>query len=165
MSTDNPFGDAPNPFQDNPYESPNDPTKPGGFDPGQVKGKVAAPAIAMMVAAVLGLAVTIFNVIFALTVTPEVDPNAPPILQNMQQNSAGPVAAAVQAGFLVVNVVILIGAIFMLRFKTWGLALAASILSMVNIGGGCCILGLPFGIWSLVILLQEDVKKAFQMLA
>jgi hypothetical protein len=32
---------------------------------------------------------------------------------------------------------------------------------MINIGTCCCIIGLPAGIWSLVILLQPDVSKAF----
>jgi hypothetical protein len=71
-------------------------------------------------------------------------------------------AAIVQAGFLVLNLVILFGGIQMLRLKTWGMALAASILSIVDFGSCCCIAGIPLGIWALVILLMPDVKQAFE---
>ena len=80
----------------------------------------------------------------------------------MQKNQVGPVAAAIQAAFVLLNIVILIGAIQMVRFKMWGYSLTASILAMINIGTCCCILGLPVGIWSLIVLFQPQVKNAFE---
>ena len=44
--------------------------------------------------------------------------------------------------------------------QSYGLALAACILAIVPIHC-CCILGVPFGIWGLVVLVREDVKAAF----
>jgi hypothetical protein len=40
------------------------------------------------------------------------------------------------------------------------LALAACIVAMVPCSCGC-FLGLPIGVWGLVLLMQDDVKKAF----
>jgi len=45
----------------------------------------------------------------------------------------------------------------------WPLAMTASILSMLNFGNCCCLLGIPVGIWALVILLMPDVKEAFRL--
>lgn len=124
---------------------------------------VIAPAIALIVVATLGLLASGFNIFAALMLdAPPVDPNAPPFIQQMQENQTGPVAAAIHSAFLILNIVILIGAIQMVRFKMWGYSLTASILAMINIGTCCCILGLPVGIWSIIVLLQPQVKNEFK---
>ena len=121
-----------------------------------------APAIALIVVATLGLGVSLFNIFAALTwEAPPINPNDPPFVQQMEANQVGPVAAGIQTCFALLNIVILIGAIQMLRFKMWGFSLTASILAIVNIGTCCCVLGLPVGIWSIVVLSQPHVKKAF----
>ena len=48
-----------------------------------------------------------------------------------------------------------------LLFAVGALGIAASIVAMINFGNCCCLLGIPIGIWSLVILMQPDVKAAF----
>jgi hypothetical protein len=57
--------------------------------------------------------------------------------------------------------IVLMGAIQMYRMQTWGLALAGSIMALFPCSI-CCILALPFGIWSLVVLCNADVKEAFR---
>ena len=56
--------------------------------------------------------------------------------------------------------VILLGGINMKNLADYRMALAASIVSMLpcNI---CCFFGLPVGIWSLIILLQPNVRNNF----
>jgi hypothetical protein len=49
------------------------------------------------------------------------------------------------------------------RISMWGIGLAASIAAMVNFGTCCCVLGIPIGIWSVVILSQEDVRYLFKV--
>jgi hypothetical protein len=120
-----------------------------------------APAIALIVIAVLGLLLSFYNVFNALTAEAVVDPTAPPFLQEMAKNSVGTVPAVVQFCFVIVNVVIIVGGYLMSRVQSWGMALTATILAMINFGSCCCVLGIPIGIWSLVILLQSDVKAAF----
>jgi hypothetical protein len=163
-----PFGDpgSSNPFSgSNPYQSPSySPSQfgsPPPVDPREtVRGRVMAPAIVLVVISALGLATSIFNVVFAFG-EPQIDPNDPPFVRQMKESSTGPVALTAQSAFVVVNLLIIGGAVQMMRFKTWGFALAASIIAMLNFGTFCCVLGLPVGIWSLVILLQPDVKQAF----
>ena len=50
----------------------------------------------------------------------------------------------------------------MKKQEHWELCLAASIVGMVPCVSPCCFLGLPMGIWSLVVLLKPEVKTAFR---
>ena len=43
-----------------------------------------------------------------------------------------------------------------------GLALTGCILACIPCCSPGCVLGIPFGIWGLIVLNQEDVKRAFQ---
>jgi len=55
----------------------------------------------------------------------------------------------------------LAGGIQMIRFKVWGLGLAACILSMLPCN--CfCVLGLPLGIWGTIMLSLSSVRSAFR---
>jgi len=150
---------SPNP---NPYSSPGyygELPQPG-LRP-RVEGIVRAPAIVLLVVSMLGLAASTFNVIFAFQ-DPMIDPNAPPVVQELQKGAVGPQAAIVQGLFVLLNLFIIAGCVQMMRLQTWGLALAACIAAMVNVGTFCCVLGLPIGIWGIVILVREDVKMAFR---
>ncbi|HEY4258977.1 MAG TPA: hypothetical protein VGM98_02405 [Schlesneria sp.] len=127
-----------------------------------VTGMVMPPAVCLLVVAALGLMASIFNVVMAIVMeAPAVDPNAPPFVQGFQQGGYSVFAAIVHSGFFLLNLLIIFGGIQMLRLKNRTLGIAASVLAMMNFGTCCCLLGLPVGIWSLVILLREDVSKAF----
>ncbi len=56
---------------------------------------------------------------------------------------------------------ILYGTTQMKQLKSYHLSVAISILAMLPCSG-CCIIGLPVGIWSLVVLLKPDIRAAFQ---
>jgi len=169
MSSDfPPFGSQPpnNPFgssSPNPYASPNLlETKP---DPQRASpAKIIAPGIALVVVGFVGFCLSTFNVVFANVAQGiGVDPQAPEFLQEMQKGAVGIVPTIVQSIFIVVNLFIVLGGVQMIRIATWPLAIAASIVAMINFGSCCCLPGIPVGIWSLVILLQEDVRLLFKL--
>ncbi|MBN2371271.1 MAG: hypothetical protein JXO72_12375 [Vicinamibacteria bacterium] len=56
---------------------------------------------------------------------------------------------------------IIYGAMKMKDLSNYGLALASTILVMIPCLSPCCFLGIPIGIWALVVLLGQDVKSAF----
>ena len=61
------------------------------------------------------------------------------------------------------TIFILIGALKMKRLESYGLAMASAILAMIPCTfGPCCVLGLPFGIWALVVLSDVHVRAAFR---
>jgi len=68
-------------------------------------------------------------------------------------------------GFSIVDIfiaaLIIYAALKMKDLKHWGLAVAASILAMIPCISPCCIIGLPIGIWCLVVLMKPEVKEAF----
>jgi hypothetical protein len=63
---------------------------------------------------------------------------------------------------LVMSTIVLIGAIQMLRMRTFGVAVAGAIVAMLNLASYCCLLGLPFGIWALVVLFRPEVRGNFE---
>ena len=73
------------------------------------------------------------------------------------------VVITVIAGLLVMGVyaIVLLGAIKMKRLESYALAVTASILAMMPCSG-CCIIGLPLGIWALVVLCDHNVRSAFR---
>jgi hypothetical protein len=81
--------------------------------------------------------------------------------QIMNWISGGLGVASAAIGLLIAGLIIY-ASMEMKKLKQWGLAVAASILAMVPCISPCCIIGLPIGIWSLVILMRDDVKAAFQ---
>ena len=160
----NPFGDqnqyGQNPYGQNPYSSPGFAGPPGGG--GQPLGaKLMAPAIGLLITGLLGIGFTIASIFLAFGPPPPIDPNAPPFLQEFQKGANGPQAVAIQSIFIFVNIFILFGAAQMMRQKMRGVGIAAAVVAMLNFGNCCCLLGIPIGVWSLIILMQADVKAAF----
>jgi hypothetical protein len=55
---------------------------------------------------------------------------------------------------------VLWGAMQMKQLRKWNISMGASIAAMLPCSC-CCIIGLPIGIWSLIVLLKPEVKSAF----
>ena len=63
---------------------------------------------------------------------------------------------------LLLEGLILYAALQMKKQETSGLAMGRSILAMVPCLNQCCFVGLPVGIWCLVVLNKDHVKMAFK---
>ena len=61
---------------------------------------------------------------------------------------------------IIMCIVTLLGAVKMKNLQSYGLAMTACILAMLPCHS-CCLLGIPFGIWGLVMLSKPEVKDAF----
>ncbi|MFN8525904.1 MAG: hypothetical protein U0821_22620 [Chloroflexota bacterium] len=48
----------------------------------------------------------------------------------------------------------------MRQLQSYGLCMAGAIVGMLPCSG-CCLVGLPVGIWALVVLMNDEVKRAF----
>lgn len=132
---------------------------------------VAGPAIALMITGGLGIAVSVLDVILRLL-------GVGLMMANAGRPGRQPADPAFQAGFqtgqavgnalgivfdlvgICWGVLLLLGALRMHTLQTYGFAMTACILAMVP-ANCCCILGLPFGIWGLVVLSRPEVKDAF----
>jgi len=58
--------------------------------------------------------------------------------------------------------IIIYGGVQMLSARKYSLALMAAILALMPFSSLCCLLGVPIGIWAIVVLRSPEVKAAFQ---
>ena len=63
---------------------------------------------------------------------------------------------------LLLAILVIVGGMKMKNLDNYGLAMTAAILGMIPCISPCCLLGLPFGIWALVVLGRPEVKAAFR---
>jgi hypothetical protein len=70
------------------------------------------------------------------------------------------VYCALGAGCLLAALILAAGGIAMIARKFYVLAMLAAITAFVS-PGGCCLLGLVGGIWSVIVLINPDVKRSF----
>ena len=128
-----------------------------------VRDAVAGPAIALMVVAIIGLVGGPLSfVFFALGGSGAFAGDRVRGQQEAMSDAAVGVLGMVAASTAIaVSIVMLMGALRMQKLQSYGLALTGSILAMIPLLSPCCLLGLPFGIWSLTVLNRDDVKRAF----
>jgi len=132
--------------------------------------KVAGPAIALMVVGALTLLMALYYIVTgamggAAAVAPPPEVQADPQMGQMfeiVQNISGPVGIGLGVLWLAIGALIIFGAMKMKGLQSYGLAMAASVLAMIPCVSPCCLAGLPIGIWSLVVLMNADVKAAFR---
>ncbi len=123
--------------------------------------QVNGPAIGLIVVAVLGavaqIASLIFNVAGASFVARHQMANQP-AWANMFSGTVGVVSGLIA---LLLSGLIFFGATRMKKLENYGLAMAVSIIAMIPCFSPCCLIGLPIGIWAVVVLSKPEVKSAF----
>lgn len=126
----------------------------------QMKG----PAVGLIVTAILGFAMNVFGIVWNLFVTRMDFATAGqnPEFQRMIGRFSGTLGVVSGIVALAVAVLILYGALKMRKLESYGWAMTASILAVVPCVSPCCLVGLPIGIWALVVLAKPEVKSAFQ---
>jgi hypothetical protein len=140
---------------------------PAGADPrdhARAQQMIAGPAIALMVTAGLGIAIGLLGLVQILSGmggTPDLPGLDPEVVRMIRLFTHGPIAVASNAIGIGVSVFILLGAIRMQQLTSHGFAMAAAIIAMIPCLSPCCLLGLPFGIWALVVLSKPEVKSQF----
>lgn len=148
----------PNP---NPYGAPQAPSpKPTFNDP---RGMISGPAIGLMVVSIIWIALMVLSIaayvlIFALGMASELtDPNL---------GMGGEINIIINVIWafisLSMSLVVLYGAIQMKKLNSFGISMAAAIIALIPCLSPCYLLGIPFGIWALVVMNKPEVKQAFK---
>jgi len=129
---------------------------------------IKIPAIALIVIASLGILYYIFNTVVVLMGgngpaphPANMSPQMQQFMESFEKGQHGPMAVAVSLLIMAINGFVLFGSIKMLKLQNYGVAVAAAVLAMLPCIGCCCIFGLPFGIWALVVLNKPEVKSQF----
>jgi len=140
-------------MSDNPFQSPKDyPGQQGGEPPqypSNPLGQLKAPAIILIILAVI----SILNILSGIV-----------IRYSMGELRAGNeliFSMVVAFGLSAVQLAILMGAVNMLKGNGYSSARMSGILSCIPVCTPCFLLGIPFGIWALVVLGKQEVKDAF----
>lgn len=135
---------------------------PAGFSslpPANPRDQVNLPAIFLIIVGAIGAAWKILVILLnALGVGLNAAGGGNNAMAGMMQGTIGIVFGVI--GIIVAGVIIF-GGIKMKKLQSYGLALTAAIIAMIPCISPCCILGLPFGIWALIVLMKPEVKAAF----
>jgi hypothetical protein len=149
-----------------PIGAPAAPGAAGGTDSGaraRAMEMVSGPAIGLIVTAILGLSASVIGivwVVFGMGFAPPLHGMTPEAARVFRL-IMGPVGIAARGIGIVVCLLILFGALRMQKLTNYGLALTAAIVAMVPCISPCCLIGLPIGIWALVVLGKPEVKSQF----
>jgi hypothetical protein len=157
------FADA---FGTVPPATPQYSPSPGplGSDP---SAEVRGPAIGILVTGILGALMSLLGLVMNLAgmnKNQEVPPGFPAEYRQMFESymqfvqQYGSISNVV---VLALSVVTILAGVRMMQLRSYGLVMAGVILSMIPCCSGCCCLGIPFGIWALVVLNRPSVKASF----
>ncbi len=170
----------------NPYSTPTGMFNSDGGNTEYARSKVAAPAIALLVEGIIFVLLAIWGVVMAALsmagLNPLVNSQREQFEQMQQQNGAAPAGASefletmmkmsetMQGPLgLVLNLipltiafVVIFGALRMKNLRSYSLALASAILGMIPCFSPCCLVGLPIGVWAIVVLMDPTVKQSFR---
>ncbi|HVS03200.1 MAG TPA: hypothetical protein VMT16_10565 [Thermoanaerobaculia bacterium] len=138
---------------------PPPPSAPIGDPAAQVNG----PAIGLIVTAVVGILFAIIGLImnlFGLGTAGLGGFGGEDYGQYMNYMSGGLGVMSSLIGLVIGGFLIWVG-MQMRMLRQWTAALIGSILAMIPCISPCCLIGLPIGIWSLIVLNKPEVKAAF----
>lgn len=143
----NPFreGEIPNPYAPPSMDSASLPT-----------GMLAVPAGFLAVLSTLQGLILTLSLPSQIARLREIDLSTP----GGQGELTGGITVLV--GWFLAELSILLGSINMMRRRSYGSAMAAAIVSVVPICSPCLVLGIPFGIWAIMVLRKPHVKATFQ---
>jgi hypothetical protein len=140
--------------------------------------KVKPPAICLLVVGIISVVMILVSVVSYFTYLPKqfadqraqmeaTNSNNPQQKQAMIDFMDGYekfvyAVTPVQWGLIAItSLLVIVGSLKMMSLSSAGWGKAASIIAMLPIVSGCCLLGLPFGIWALTVLANPEVKRGF----
>ncbi|HXB59191.1 MAG TPA: DUF4339 domain-containing protein [Candidatus Acidoferrales bacterium] len=140
-----------------------------------VAQKVKVPAIGLIISASISIVMSLWGLIRLGSVREQLqqmdaqlqqlnNPQLQQFIDTVAHFFSGPFGIINQIFQLIISILILTGAIKMLNLRSYQFAFAAAILSVLPCITPCCgwLLGLIFGIWSMVVLGKADVKSRFE---
>jgi hypothetical protein len=122
--------------------------------------RLAGPAIALMVVASLHLVLACIGLPFSIYEMTQAGGPRPGPFGDAGGNPVANIIGGVIA--MAIQAFILFGAFQMKSASNYGVSMAVAILSLIPCCSSCLILGIPFGIWALIVLMDPEVKSAFR---
>ena len=123
----------------------------------EARDLVKTPALGLKITAGVGIFFALVGIAFNILGVSMGDSSGSP-LGAMGEGIIGILLNVVGIG---VGIFLWIAGGKMARLESYNMALAAAIVSIIPCLSPCCILGLVFGIWAVVVLAKPEVKEAF----
>ncbi|HEY7329172.1 MAG TPA: hypothetical protein VH592_16130 [Gemmataceae bacterium] len=163
-------------YSSEPPDEYGGPRMPPPGDRERIKGRVQAPAICLIVVGILNLFWALYMLVngIAWTVAPdwiiESEKKLSPAFQNPnatreEQQMQGIIISYPTAVLaFVASVLPIVGGARMLSLKSYTLSVSGAISAMIPCLScmACCGVGEGIGIWALIVLMNPDIKSAFQ---
>jgi len=132
---------------------------------------VNGPGIAMLIVGIIYALVAILGVLGNLlgwgintfNWGPKGAGDLPPEVARMMQSMGGAVGVIIAIVQLALSGFVILGSVKLRKLESYGVVMVATIISMLPCftPSCCCVIGLPLGIWTLVVLSKPEVKSAF----
>lgn len=123
--------------------------------------QVSGPSVGLLVTGILGAIFSLTGLILSTVETGIESIMADKFSEEYAELAEGAAGIALCFVGLLVSAFIIYASLKIKELNQWGLCVAASIIAMIPCISPCCIVGLPIGIWCLVILTKPEVKAAF----
>ena len=156
---------SPPPPPRSPFQAPSNEQESMQFPDPMAEDKVSGPAIGLIVTGVIGCLYAIVNLVMSGSETQ---------LQMMEEMYGDMEGIDTMMGIMqsvgivmpligiAVSFLIIFGALKMKKLESYGLSMAAAIVAMIPCLSPCCVLGLPIGIWALVVIMKPEIKECFK---
>ncbi|MEE9392669.1 MAG: hypothetical protein V3W41_09210 [Planctomycetota bacterium] len=154
-----------------------------GVDRQAAMSRLKGPAIGLLVVGALGALLSVGSILgiggasttaimkpFADMIENQADEAATPeeaeqLREQAEQmrNPVGSTGSSIFSGLLSLAIcgLVIFGAMKMMKAESFGLSMAGAILAMIPCLSPCCCLGIPLGIWALMVMNKAEVKEAF----
>ena len=158
-------------------EPPGEPPNPDPAARSSIRARIQPAAIALgtaaglcLVASLIGLGVSILSWMnpdaFRLDLDGMgvTDRDARELWRTVETLFNGPIGVAANLVQALVWTFVIVATVQMARLRAWPLAVAASGLAVIPCLSPCCccVINLPIAVWCLVLLLQSEVRSAFE---
>jgi hypothetical protein len=127
---------------------------------------VSGPAIGLIIAAGIGIVYSLWGILanllgIGMGMMNRGSSNLPPGFERWANLMGGTMGVFANVIGIAAGAFIVYGALQMKNLTKHGLALSAAIVAMIPCVSPCCLIGLPIGIWAVVMLSKPEVKSHF----
>jgi hypothetical protein len=127
----------------------------------EASDQVSGPSIGLLITGILGAALSFIGLIAGLFETGIESIKSNEFIGGYARIAEGAAGVAFCFVGLLVAGFIIYASLKMKKLTQWSLCIAASIIAMIPCISPCCIVGLPIGIWCLVVLTKPEVRASF----
>lgn len=123
--------------------------------------QISGPATGLLITGILGALLSVTGFIVNIIGTGISSMVVDYIPDRYEELIEGTVGIGISFVGILIAAFVIYASLKMKELTQWELSVAASILAMIPCISPCCIVGLPIGIWCLVVLLRPEVRAAF----